>query len=180
MAKSNDKTLSVLISVAVLVILAIAFLSSIATQTLSTTQKTVVADEQHLLSVAGACDGTEINESYVHTLTNAPTGWKLTDSDCVIGNFVITNSSGTEFTETTDYVVDTTAGTFTLKNTAEVNQSCATGDNITLVDYDYCGDSYMADSWGRSVLNTNTGLFAIAILLAVLAVVYLLLKKSED
>jgi hypothetical protein len=180
MAKSKDKTISVLISVAVLVILAIAFLSSIATQTLSTTQKTVVSDEQHLLSATGACTDGTINETYTYTLTNAPTGWKLTDSDCVVGNFVISNSSGTAFTETTDYVVNTTAGTYTLKNTAAVNQSCATGDNITLVDYDYCGDSYMADSWGRSILNTNTGLFAIAILIAVIAVVYLLMKKSEE
>jgi len=178
--KNKNNTVILMVSTMILIIVGIAFLTSISDQTTHNTQKTIVTDEQVLLSAETACPSGAINTSYVHTLTNAPTGWKTEDSDCYITGLVVTNSSGSAFTVTTDYVLDSDAGTLTFKNTALVNQSCATGDNITLVDYQYCGDNYLSESWGRSILNVNVGLFALAILIGAIALVYLLLGKNDD
>jgi len=177
MAKENNKTIITLVSVSVLVILAIAFLSSISDQTLLNTQKTAVSNESVSIASVNNIDGHDINETVVITLANAPTGWKATDSDCYISNLVLRNATGSTLTLTTDYIPTLSAGTFTLVNTTSTYSPTV---NYTYADYEYCSDNYMADSWARSVLNTNVGLFVIAILIAVVLVVYLLFGKKGD
>ncbi len=181
MAKGQDKTLMTLVSVTVLVILAVAFLASISDQTLLNTQKLKVSDESFNLTALSCYADGEVNESSsncVLTTTYAPTGWKATESDCYLSSVVVTNATGTALTLDTDYTLDSDAGTVTMLNTTDTN---ATGlGEVALVDYEYCSDNYMPQSWARSVLNTNVGLYVIAILLAVVGIVYLLLGKRDD
>ena len=120
-------------------------------------------------------NSSEVDPAEVLTLAQAPTGWKATD--CPISDFVLTNSSGTAYVLTTDYVPNLAAGTWTLKNTAVVNQSLY-ADNITLADYHYCGDDYMNLSWGRTGINLVAGFFAIAILMISLGLFYSVAKET--
>lgn len=180
MAEKN-KTVTILVTTMIVVVLAVAFLSSIADQTALNTQKTPVADETYNLTAVDCYIGGEVNESSPNcalTVTYAPTGWKATDSDCYLSDVVVTNTTGVALTLDTDYTLDATNGIVTMLNTTDTNETTLNGD--VLIDYSYCGDSYIAESWGRSILNTNVGLFAIAILLAVVLIVYILLGKKEE
>ena len=179
MAEKNN-TVILLVSTTILVILAVAFLASISDTTLTTTQKLVVADEVHNLTAISCYVTGTVNESAsacTFLVTNAPTSWK--QEDCPLASVVLTNSTGTELTLDTDYTLTASTGSVAMLNTTET-EAANIGATGVLVDYTYCGDNYMSSSWGRSILNVNVGLYAIAILIAVVLVVYLLLGKQKD
>ena len=126
MKKVNDKTVITLVSVSVLVILAIAFLSSISEQTLNTTQKTDITDESFNLTALSCYASGQVNESSdncVLTVENAPSGWKSYESDCYLSSVVVTNATGTALTESTDYTLNESAGTVTMLNTTSTNST---------------------------------------------------------
>jgi len=168
MAKTQNTT-AVVISTAIVL-----FIVSISDQTSLVTEKTQVSNEAVALEEIAVGS---IAPNITYTLTYAPTGWK--QEDCPISSYAIYNQSGTALTETTDYVMNATYGTFALKNTT-ATQGLVGSFNNSYVSYSYCGDNYMNTSWGRSVLQTNVGLYAIAILLAVVLLVYLLTGKEQD
>lgn len=113
-----------------------------------------------------AFDGVNMNTSYV---VGPLTTIGDTSASCPITSYSLTNSSGTAYTETTDYVFDEDYGTFTFVDTEAVN---VTADNITAVGYTYCPTGYMQSSWGRTSMNTAIGLFAIALLLAAIGLFF--------
>jgi len=177
----KDNTLKTYITTFIVVILALAFLVSIATQTNTATTKTNVVDESYNLSGIGCYQGGQVNGTADPncniTVTYAPTGWR--SEDCPLTSVVLTNTTGTALTVTTDYVVFTSTGVIQLKNTTSTNVTNM-GNNV-LIDYSYCGDGYVNSSWGRTLLGTNVGMYALAILIVVIAaVVYLLGKKRDD
>lgn len=172
--KEKDKTLATIISVSVLIILSVAFLTSLVTQTSVNTEKTVVSDEAIALEDTG---NSTINTTAVYTVTNYPTSWKI--EDCPLTLVYIKNQSGTALTETTDYVFNYSYGTFTLKDT-EAAEGLVGVFNNSYVTYSYCGDGYVSQSWGRTVLNTTLGLLAIAILAVGVYFVYSLYKTEEE
>lgn len=162
----TDNNIQKLILGFLVLILGLALIGSIASNTLAVTAKTGVASET--LDISGArlesdCNFS-INETYPFTITNAPTGWKSTD--CPITSFSMVNQTSVAATVTTDYVLFASNGTLLLKNTTKfVNVDCAalTGNTTTLT-YNYCGDDYLNLSWGRSILNLVSGFFALALL----------------
>lgn len=154
----------------VTLIVGIALLSQVSVISLDATDKTSVNNEAVTII---KYDNVSVNTTRVYTLTNAPTGWKT--ADCPLASIVLSNSSGTVFTITTDYLVTPAAGTFTLKNTTATTQ---TADNKTYVDYTYCADDYLNLSWGRSVINYVPGFFAIALLLVSLGFFYSVAKEA--
>jgi len=175
----KDNTMKVLITTFVLLLLAIAFLSSIATQTTDVTQKTDVADETTDVSASGCltADG-QVNESSSLcnlTVTNYPTTWKI--EDCPLTSVVVSNDT-TALTVDTDYVVYASSGVIQLLNTTETENG--TIGNSVLVDYTYCADNYVNTSWGRTILGTNVGIYALAILLVVIAGIFVLLKRKDN
>jgi hypothetical protein len=139
-----------------------------------------VTDESYNLHTLGCYEGGQVNGTTDAdcnlTVAYAPSGWKATDTDCYLSDVVVTNATGTAYTLNTDYKVFEITGIIQMLNTSTTE----TPNNVTLIDYKYCGDSYMADSWGRSVLNVNVGLFAIAILIAAVTIVYLLFGNKKD
>ena len=115
------------------------------------TSKISVEDE--LIDISPArLSGGAINETYPFTVTNYPSGWKVTE--CPLTGVTYGNAS-TDFTSTTDYTFNTSSGVLLLKNTATVNQS----SNSTYIDYTYCPDGYNKDSSSRSIAGL-IGLFA--------------------
>jgi hypothetical protein len=154
----------------VTLILGVALLSQIAVSANTATSKTIVRNE----SVTIIKNATDINTTYVYTLTNAPSGWKLTD--CPITNFVLTNSSdNTAWTVTTDYTINAANGTFLLVNSSTAR---LTADNLTYANYKYCADDYLNSTWGRTTLNLVSGFFALALLLVSVALFYSVAKET--
>jgi len=179
MAEKDNLGITKFLLVFVVVILAVAFLTSISDQTNTVTSKTSVSDESYDLSTLGCLteDG-QVNESSSAcnlTVTNAPTGWKSVD--CPLTNVVVGNDT-TTLTLDTDYYLFASTGVLQLLNTTETENG--TIGNDVYVDYTYCGDGYVNSSWGRNILGVNAGLFAVAILIIVVALVYMYLKNKED
>lgn len=178
----KNNTIKIMISTAVLLLLATVFIISIADQTSVNTEKTVVTDETYNLTTIGCYEAGQVNYSNYDedcniTLTYAPTSWK--QEDCPLTNVVVKNDTGTlTLTLDTDYYVVASTGTISMLNTTSTNVS-SMGDDV-LITYEYCGDNYVSASWGRSVLGINVGLYAIAILIAAVLVVYSLFGKKED
>jgi len=163
----------------VLLLLAIAFLSSISDQTNDVISKALISDETTDISANGCltADG-QVNESSALcniTVTNYPTSWKI--EDCPLTGVVVGNDT-TALTLDTDYYLFASSGVVQLLNTTATEN--ATIGNSVLVDYAYCGDNYVNESWARTILGTNVGIYAIAILAIVILALYLLLGKRDD
>ena len=180
MKGEKDNTITVLLSIFVVVLLAVSFAISIAQTSSQNTVLSKVTDESFNLETLGCytADG-EVNESSstcALTVTYAPTGWR--SQECPLTSVVVTNNTGTALTLDTDYQLSASTGVVTMLNTTDTNATNLV--NVVKVDYTYCGDNYVSTSWARTILNTNTGLYALAILVAVLIVVVNMLGKEED
>lgn len=177
--EKNDKSFKIFLTVFITVLLAVILIGVIADTTNTTTTKSNVADESFNLLTLGCYSGGQVNESKTAcavTVANAPTSWK--SEDCPLTSVVVTNNTGTALELDTDYTLSDSTGVITFKNTtATVNTSLG---NVAKVDYTYCGDTYVNSSWGRTILGTNVGLYAIAILVAAVALVYVYLGKKKD
>lgn len=146
-------------------------ISSIATSSNDLTDKKAVANEAITITTA-RYGGNFINSSINFTVAKAPTGWK--SQDCPLTSYTLGNAS-TDFTETTDYVLNANTGVLYLKNTTITVLSVP---NTTYIDYTYCGDDYMNLSWGRTSMDVTIGLFAVAILLFSVGMFYSVAKES--
>lgn len=123
------------------------------------TELSSVTDEEINLSDA-YIDSDNINESIVFTLDY---GYETT-GNTPISSFVLGNST-TDATETTDYVVNESYGTFTLKNSSFWQNSEETG----YADYDYKASSYMDNSFPRLLTALIIGISALVILVFLVA-----------
>lgn len=176
----KQSTISILIGGAIVAILVCALITSLAEESLKRTTTTLITSELHnvLPTIATGKNNSNVNATITYTLTNAPTGWKV--QDCPITSFVLKNSSGTSFTVTTDYVLTASAGTYTLVDSATALANLGINNN-TYATYNYCANDYLNSSWGRTLLNLTPGLIAIALLVAMVGVAYMLLQgKDED
>ncbi|MFW6130033.1 MAG: hypothetical protein ACOC56_02540 [Atribacterota bacterium] len=151
-------------------IIGVILIGTVATNSLTVTEKTLLENEAIDISSARDDNG-DINESVTFTVANAPTTWKI--NDCPLSSVTYGNSS-LDYTLTTDYLITLSTGVLSLKNVTEVIE----GSNNTLIDYTYCADDYMNLSWGRTMLNLIAGFFAIAILLVSLGLFYSVAKDA--
>jgi len=160
----------------VALLIGVVLIGSISTEGLARTTKLDATSELHniLPTYATGKNNTDINPTIVYTLTNNPTTWKT--ADCPITNFVLENSSGTDLTVTTDYVLTASTGTFVFVNSAGLNTTLES--NNTYASYTYCGDDYMNLTWGRTMINIVPGFFAIALLMVSLGLFYSVAKDS--
>lgn len=138
----------------VVVILSITFITAMSGLINPQTEWTSVTDEEHNISDA-RINGVNINESYEFSVNN---DYEAT-GNTPIKNFAIGNGT-TDATETTDYVVNTTDGTYTLVNSTYWQNS----DNSSYVDYDYKDSTYIENSFGRTITGLIIGFSALVIL----------------
>ena len=172
--KGNNNTVQLLVTGAIIAILVAALITAIATETQNKTMPTVVTAEEHAILHP---NGTYTNITAQYTVTNAPTGWK--SEDCPLTNFAIKNQSGSALTLTTDYLVTLSSGNYTLKNNSATIGLIGAYNN-TYVYYDYCANEYVNSSWGRSLLNLTPGLIAIALLVAMVYIAYVILGREQE
>ena len=157
---ANEKTgvTGILIWAFLMVIVGVSLIGVIAEQANSAVDLTRVPAEA--VAIERNSSSADTNESIAVTLANPPTGWKK--ADCPLIGVVVSNSSGTAFTVTTDYTTDLTAGTITFVNSTNTVENAF--DNVTSLSYDYCADDYLNSSWGRTVLPLVAGFFALGLL----------------
>lgn len=154
-------------------IVGLALIGSVATNTQDVTEYTGVSSET--LDIAGARLGTgacpmSINDTYPLYVTNLPTGWKAS-GECPVSSFSMINQTDVAATVTTDYIFYGSNGSLYLKNTSS-NVNCAETVNDTTLTYNYCADDYVNIGWGRNVLDLISGFFALGILGASIGIFY--------
>jgi hypothetical protein len=170
----EQKSINLLVFAFLTLILGLALIQPVSTDVLARTTKLNVLDENTSVATA-VIDANNINESINITLTNVPTSWKILD--CPLSNYAITNSTGSALVETTDYLFYPAEGKFSLVNSTDVLAG-VTGNNLTYVDYDYCGNDYLNSAFGRSTLKIVPGFFALAILGVSLFLFYSVAKNE--
>ena len=161
----EQKNINFLILAFVFLIVGSALIVSIATSTNAVVDKETVTDEALDLETVRIADGILSYDPTVElTIANAPAGWEI--SDCPITNFVLYNQTGTETAITTDYLFTPSTGVLTLVNSSIWFDSgtMIQPSNDTTLSYTYCDDDYLNSSWGRAVLTTVPGFFALALL----------------
>jgi len=167
--EKNTPLVGIMISVFIAVLLGVVMLSISSDQVNDITglQYATDAEVTHTVNTSAAV------ATATATVTQAPTGWKA-NGECALTDFVLTNSSGTALTLTTDYAVDLDAGTYTLVNSTAV---LALEDNKTIASYTYCPDGYQTGFGGAS-LNLVPGFFALAILVSVAFLIFWILRRE--
>lgn len=164
----EQKEINYLILAFVFLIIGIALIGAIATSTNVAIDKINVDYESHDISDAmfnDSASGWDVNESlaasYI-TVANNPLGWK--SADCPLTGVTVENSSDGTYTAVvldTDYNLDASTGVIHILNTSDTDEE---DFNTTYISYTYCADDYLNSSWGRSVLATVPGFFALALL----------------
>lgn len=163
------KSTSKLIAAFVTLMIGAVFIGTISSEANTVTGYTNVGNESIAMNTTGF---THINTNHVYTITHAPSGWQKQES-CIPKDFAIKNSTGHVLTKDTDYVVYLSNGTFSLKDTTATNDSDQLyPTNYTWVDYNYCANTYLNSSWGRTVLNLVGGFFAIALMIISVGLFY--------
>lgn len=158
-----DKTLVVLLLAFVLLIVGVALFrvtaSSINTQT---TIQSVVNESGS--NAAAVINNTDVSTTHVFTIGHAP-GSASAKSIAIVG-FVLKNSTGSAATNNTDYIVNTTYGTYTLKDTAFWTKQTVVS-NATTVDYQYYSSDYITQPASRNIMGLILIFIALSLLLYV-------------
>jgi len=177
--KENTGLLGKIILAAVLMLFGAVIVGVVADASYGTTIKSTATSEVHnvLPTYATGRNTTDINPTITYTLTNAGTTY---GSDCPITNFALKNSSGVAFTDTTDYVADLNAGTYTLVNSAHAVATLPMANNNTYATYNYCGPNYINSSWGSSIMNMLGGFMALLLFGAAVGIMYSIYKDVTD
>lgn len=171
MAVSN--TVQKLILGFLVLIVGLALIGTVASNSLVVTEKTTVYDEVIDVSSARVGADLSINETLSNfTVTNVPSGWKV--DDCPIVQLAYGNDSVT-LALATDYEVFLSEGILHVLNTTDTNGSLG---NTTYFDYTYCADGYLNIAWGRTILNLVAGFFALALLGASVGIFYSIGKDT--
>ena len=160
----NNNIASKLILGFLVLIVGISLISTIASNGLAVTEKTLVYNEALDIANArlnsGVCS-MSINDTYPFIIVNPPTGWQA--SECAVTSFSMINQTDVLAVITTDYIFYGNNGSLYLKNTTKFND-CAITVNDTELSYTYCGDDYLNIAWGRAIINLISGFFALALL----------------
>ena len=169
----------------VALLLGVSLLGVIATEEQELVSKSVVTNESITFTTCRTvgADPT-LNETGVNcnfTITYAPTGWKVNDeTPCPLTSFAMRNFTGDTMTSGTDYVADLTNGIVNLRNTTALGGAIdANQYNVSYVDYLYCGDDYVNQSWQRSILNVVVGMFGIALLIVAVGIFYAVIRNEK-
>lgn len=178
--KGETNPFMVIFIAIILILIALAFITVVTNTKSVQTEKQIVTNESDSLSTCyeGSADNSvnETKPSCNITVTNAPTGWKLTNSVCAIGSVAITNSSGdVVLVSGTDYNAFTQTGIIQLLNTSD---TLGIPDNSTLTSYNYCGDGYLTSSGDRGLLNLIPTMMIIALLVILAGAVSKLMKDK--
>jgi len=184
----NNKTLGLIVTFALVVLMGAIFVGIISDSTLSSSTLTTTTEQVDISPARLTLGG--INVSYrFHLKHGCPmaTPWR-TDlgTECELSNGGVTNASKDVLTDPADYVFVTNGGICTgqssgdmyFVNSTTMNNSVAfAGGNLTNVTYSYCAEGYVT-GWSATVLNLVPGFLVLAILIGA-AFLFFYVLKSE-
>ena len=157
MVNGKEITIGAIIALFIGVIVVLAVLPEIGTQTAEMTTKNNVVNESIDISTArNASGGINITVSNF-TIANVPTGWKI--SKCPITGTLWGNVT-TDKTSGTDYTFYPVSGILQVLVSSTMD---ADHINSTFIDYAYCQDGYITSGSGRSMAGLIVLLSALAL-----------------
>jgi len=165
MVNGKEITIGAIIILFIGIMVVLAVLPEIGTQTAEMTTKNNVVNESIDISTArNSTGGINLTVSNF-TIANIPTGWKITN--CPIES-VLWGNLTTDKTVTSDYNFYATSGILQVLPSAIMTVDFV---NDTFIDYTYCLDGYITSGSGRSmagliVLFSALALVAFAIFFA--------------
>ena len=164
--RGEEKLFAGVMILFVTLLIGLTFLPSIRNTAVKVTTPLAVINDS-VTNVANTNGSGQINNNASLNTTHVQySDWRSGTRDaCPYTSVTLTNSSGTSYTLTTDYLFNTTYGNFTLKNTAKVNASIAS-DNLTYVSYTHCDTGYSTESSARAGMDLITLLLIIALIIA--------------
>jgi hypothetical protein len=154
-------------------LIGINLLTTAAQQGLERTSLVTLTGESVDISAARNIDGRSLNSSVV--LYVDKNDW--TNEDCQMTDVVVGNSTGSTFTDGTDYNFTESTGAFVLYNTTT---TYADTTNTSEVTYTYCPEGYMNLGWGRTAILIIPGFFAIALLIVSVGLFYSIYKEWDE
>lgn len=159
-------TASKLIAAFVFVIIGVMLLSTAATTSSTVTMPSVIFNESMNIAAARLANNV-INDTYYFTLANA--GGVGTDG-WVANSVILYNATGA-LIGSNNYSINYDTDKINFVNTNYM-QNTSGRTNTTYADYQFYPVGYVTQSWGRTAINTNLGLLAIAIMLAAVGLFY--------
>ena len=181
----DNKNIALLIGAFVTLLIGVSLIGVVAEQEQDVTTLTVVSNETFDLATLNIrAFNLTILGNVTHNIVNAydstAENWKMYSSDCdmadpsFIGNLTgVGGAAAGTLTATTDYVWNSN-GTIYFVNSAEM----AGFGNTTYIDYTYCADDYLTQSWTRSIADLIPGFFGIALLLISVGLLFQVLKNE--
>ncbi len=176
----ENKNVNYLVLAFVFLIIGVALIGTIASEINNRTDKVVIVDESKDLTGCVVAIGGDllfgVDETAAAcniTVTNAPTSWKI--AECPLTSVTVGNAS-LDFTDGTEYNLLASSGVIQMLNVTATQKGYV---NTTLVDYTYCADDYLNSGWGRSVLLTVPGFFALALLGVALWLFYAVFRSAN-
>ena len=154
----------------------IALIGVLSTKVNTSTSLTTVTNETFDISVfKNLVNVSDINTTYTKNLTNVyeTTDWQYNDCPMAVTSLAMDN--GTLAVVTTNYIVGTNGE---INLTSSALWWTQTMNNETLITYTYCADEYLDTQWNRTVIRIIPGFFAIALLMASLALFYSVAKET--
>ena len=110
-------------------------------------------------------------------ISNAPSGWQTESSyGCWITDFTMDFSNGTDLTNGTDFVFYANNGTWKCLLSSGINWTTTT--NMTAMNYTYCPDTYLTQSWARTMVGTVPGFFSLALIAVSIGLFYTILRRE--
>ncbi len=152
------------------VILGLAFILAMSGMLNPATDWSSVTNETQNISDARV-NGNEINESYTFNVE-----YDLEETgNSPIRNFVLGNKTD-DATETTDYTVNLTEGSYQLKNSTFWQNS----DNTSYADYEYKASGYLENSLARNIAGLIIGFAALILLAVIVSLVMKMFGNKES
>lgn len=176
------KTINVLITAFIAVLVGIMLLGTVATQTYTVTGNGILVQNE-AVNISNAYNGDSgyCNQTIVFTLAHKGVQCSNGEGRWVSGSVAIYNRSGTVL-RSANYTVDYGNNTIIFKNTSTTDPDSAGysffGGNMTNITYQYYPNDYLCSGWNRSILNLIPGFFGIAILAAGIAMFYWVAKEE--
>ena len=183
--KGQENKLLTIIVLAMLVFIALAFITSVANTKAKQTDLLSSANESSNLTVLGCYEkGGTIN--ITNTACNitvsewyATGDWRASESQCYLTGVKVTNNTGVPLTLNTDYQIFASTGKIRLLNTSTMyNSSNTMSNNVIKVSYNYCGSGYLKSSGDRSLANLWTTMMIILLVVIIAGSAYKVMKEK--
>lgn len=187
--EKNSKTIGIIISIGIVVLMGAILVQILADQTQTKvgyafqTDTFTLVREPSPSTLYNTSRG--INTTYTYTLSKVDDAWRQDFPACAkaftidptagaVGNLRLYNASGTILENGVDYVIVSGVNSITFENTALINQSA----NTVSAKYRTCPATEYVGGWGQTVLKMVPGFFALAILIGAAFCIFWILRQE--